>query len=103
MESMGMKLSWISLGLTLMFLGFILIMAGMFCIFYHAWKHATTGIEGEEGKTEVKGGGIIMIGPIPIIFGTDMGSLKVLAIIAIFLVVLIVLLILLPNLWRLAL
>ncbi len=97
-----MEMDWVSLGLTLMFLGFILITAGILCIFYNAWKHAIKPeeMEGEEKKAEVKGGGIIMIGPIPIIFGTDMGSLKVLMVIAIFLVLIVLFLLLLPNLWR---
>ncbi len=85
-----------------MFLGFILIIAGMLCIFYHAWKHAIKPeeIKEREGEAEVKGGGIVLIGPLPILFGTDMGSLKVLIVIAIFLVFIVLLILLLPNLWR---
>lgn len=48
---------------------------------YQAWKTGT------DEKPEVRGGGIIMIGPIPIIFGTDVAALKILMILAIVLMV----------------
>ncbi len=34
--------------------------------------------ETAKGGTQVRGGGVVMIGPIPIVFGTDVGSVKIL-------------------------
>jgi uncharacterized protein (TIGR00304 family) len=39
----------------------------------------------DKGKPRVRGGGVIMIGPIPIIFGSDKDSAKTLVILAIIL------------------
>lgn len=44
------------------------------------------------GKRRVKGGGAIIIGPIPIIFGTDKQSVKIILILSIILVVLLLVL-----------
>jgi len=48
------------------------------------------------GKT--RGGGLIMIGPIPIIFGTDKETMKILIVLAIVLMVFAAVLMLLPSL-----
>ena len=69
--------------LGLVFLGTTVIVAGILVIFL-ATIFASRSKEAEEeerkqekeekegeGRAEVKGGGVIMIGPIPIIFGTD--------------------------------
>ncbi len=71
----------ITLGLLLVCIGFLVILAGVFSMAYQAWK------TGAEEKPEVRGGGIIMIGPIPIIFGTDAATLKILMLLAIVLMV----------------
>lgn len=95
-----MRWSLGSWGVTLLFLGFILIIVGMLLMFYHAWKEAK-GAEVEEGRTEVKGGGIILIGPIPIVFGTDFGSLKfILVMAAILIIVLFIFLFFLPHILK---
>ena len=60
---------------------------------YQAWKSG--GIEKQE--TDVRGGGIVMIGPIPIIFGTDVGALKLVMILAIVLMVIATVLFFLPS------
>ncbi|MDW7731186.1 MAG: TIGR00304 family protein [Methanolobus sp.] len=72
----------ISAGLLLIALGFLLVMFGSIGSMF--------GNSGgnEDSKTEVKGGGIIMIGPIPIIFGSDNKSAQTLVILAIVLMVL---------------
>ena len=44
--------------------------------------------QGRKGGAEVKGGGVIMIGPVPIIFGSDMRWASVAIILAIILIVL---------------
>ena len=80
----------ITLGLLLVFIGFLVILAGVFSMAYQAWK------TGADEKPEVRGGGIIMIGPIPIIFGTDVAALKILMILAIVLMVIGALLFFLP-------
>nr|AAU83151.1 hypothetical protein GZ26G2_21 [uncultured archaeon GZfos26G2] len=80
----------ITLGLLLVFIGFLVILAGVFSMAYQAWK------TGAEEKPEVRGGGIIMIGPIPIIFGTDVAALKILMILAIVLMVIGAILFFLP-------
>ena len=55
-----MEQSLIFLGFAIVFIGVILVIAGVL-------SAAKPG----ETKTDVQGGGVIMIGPIPIIFGTD--------------------------------
>jgi uncharacterized protein (TIGR00304 family) len=71
----------ITLGLLLVCIGFFVILAGVFSMAYQAWK------TGADEKPDVRGGGIIMIGPIPIIFGTDAATLKMLMLLAIVLMV----------------
>jgi len=46
----------------------------------------------KESKTEVSGGGAIIIGPIPIIFGTDRKSLKTILLLSIILTILLIVL-----------
>ena len=52
------------------------------------------------GAEQVRGGGVVMIGPVPIIFGTDKESARVLILFAIVLMAIFALLALLPILWR---
>jgi len=54
-------------------LGFALIFAGILIILIAVVLLFVSGVR-EEGK--VKGGGAIIIGPFPIIFGTDKESIK---------------------------
>jgi len=53
-------------------------------------------ISGKKGEGRVRGGGILFIGPVPIIFGTDHQSVKVLIVLAIASIAMIVLLMILP-------
>jgi uncharacterized protein (TIGR00304 family) len=63
-------------GIIAIFIGFILIFIGTF-------------LQGTASKTgEVKTGGVILIGPIPIIFGNDTGSIITVVILAIILMIL---------------
>lgn len=48
-------------GMTMIFVGFFLLMIG-------------TLLSAAGGDSEVEGGGVIMIGPIPIVFGTGRGA-----------------------------
>jgi len=52
------------------------------------------------GSGKVRGGGVVMIGPVPIIFGTDKQSTRMLVLLAIVLMVVFLLLTMLPVLWR---
>ncbi|MDI6885254.1 MAG: DUF131 domain-containing protein [archaeon] len=82
----------ITVGFLLVFIGILVILAGIFSMAYQAWK--TGGVEKPEGG--VRGGGVVMIGPIPIIFGTDIGALELVMILAIVLMVIAALLLILP-------
>lgn len=72
----------VSIGIVFISIGVIILMIGMIS---------------ETGKVEGKGAGIIMIGPIPIIFGTDTGSMKTVIVLAITLTVIFFML----SRWRL--
>ena len=52
------------------------------------------------GGGKVRGGGVVMIGPVPIIFGTDKQSTRMLVLLGIILMVVFLLLTILPLLWR---
>jgi uncharacterized protein (TIGR00304 family) len=54
-----------ALGIALIFIGVLIIIIAAILI----------SVSGAQ-KVKVKGGGVILIGPIPIIFGTDKKSLK---------------------------
>ncbi|KXS41530.1 MAG: hypothetical protein AWU59_2055 [Methanolobus sp. T82-4] len=68
-------------GLLLIMLGFLLLISGSLGSMFK-----NSG-EQEKHGADVKGGGIIMIGPIPIVFGSDKSSVKTLLILAIVLMV----------------
>ena len=53
-------------------LGVVLIVVGIIVIVLAAVLATSRG----DGKGKVKGAGVILIGPIPIIFGTDKKSVK---------------------------
>ena len=72
------------MGQDLLFdLGFMLMILGVAISFIAAILLVFRGAKGR-----ARGGGIIMIGPFPIIFGSDAKTVKVLIIIAMFFVVL---------------
>jgi uncharacterized protein (TIGR00304 family) len=77
------------LGLALVVIGIIIIVAAVILI-----------SKGEAKKSKVRGAGIIMIGPIPIIFGTDQKSIKNILVIALALTIM-VLIITLVHYWLL--
>jgi uncharacterized protein (TIGR00304 family) len=87
----------ITLGFLLVFIGFLVILAGIFSMAYHAWRTGETGTE--EPEAVVRGGGVVMIGPIPIIFGTDVASVKIVVILAIVLMIIALILLFIP--WKL--
>lgn len=67
---------WYIVGFMLIILGIIILLGGFFYSIYKS-----------DYEKEVKGGGIIMIGPFPIIFGSDTESLKFVSILAIILMI----------------
>ncbi|GBE55531.1 MAG TPA: DUF131 domain-containing protein [Euryarchaeota archaeon] len=69
-----MKEQLITIGFLFVFIGIIMIMLGSI------FSAAT-------GNTETRGGGIVLIGPFPIIFGSDTQSVKSLIILATILIV----------------
>ena len=52
------------------------------------------------GTGQVRGGGVIMIGPVPIVFGTDRESTRILILLGIALTIILLLLTALPMVWR---
>jgi len=77
----------ITVGIILIMLGFFLIAIGMM-----RQVRESENLEGERGqeikKEKVKGGGVILIGPVPIVFGTDKKYALLLMILAIALMLL---------------
>jgi len=55
----------VSIGLVLIFVGIALIILTLLAFFFQTAR-----------KGKLKGGGAILIGPVPIVFGTDKESLK---------------------------
>jgi len=78
----------VTLALTLIISGFIVTFIAILLMF----------VKGVSFKGKTRGGGLIMLGPIPIIFGTDKETMKILMILAIVLMIFAVSLMLLPRL-----
>jgi uncharacterized protein (TIGR00304 family) len=49
---------------------------------------------------QVRGGGVVMIGPVPIVFGTDKESVRILILLGIVLTIILLLLTVIPRVWR---
>ena len=64
-------------GLLLVFVGFVLAFIAAFVLMFR----------GSRTGSKVRGGGIVMLGPFPIIFGTDRGSVKALILLSILLMI----------------
>jgi len=73
--------------------GIILILAGSFVTFIAAILSFFTAFK--EGK--VKGGGAIIIGPFPIVFGTDKESMRILLLLSIILIALLLVFVAFSN------
>ena len=67
-----------SLGVILVFAGFLIAFVAVILMFFTTTR----------GKGKLKGGGAVIIGPFPIVFGTDKESIKILLILSIALIVL---------------
>lgn len=59
-------LSYHTLGFALIFVGVIIVIAAFLLLFLSSFK----------GGSEMRGGGAIIIGPFPIVFGTDKESVR---------------------------
>ena len=76
-------------------IGFILIVIGFALAFVAAILLAAKN-RGDSSRT--RGGGVLLIGPIPIIFGTDKEGIKVLVLLAIILMIIVLALMFMPVL-----
>jgi len=81
--------------LTLFILSFLLIFAGMLLIFLSTLRKGLK--EYKEDEDRIRGGAILVIGPLPIVIGTDRKIAKTLIVLAIALTVTSVLLFLILN------
>jgi uncharacterized protein (TIGR00304 family) len=75
------KQSLFNSGIALILMGFAIIFIAVVLLLLASAK----------SKTKVRGGGAVIIGPLPIVFGTDEQSVKTLLILAIALIALLVL------------
>jgi uncharacterized protein (TIGR00304 family) len=75
------------IGFFLITVGFIFTFLATFLLVFHSTKT----------KSETKGAGVILIGPFPMIFGTDKQSVKVLLVLAIIIIALMVAFLVLNN------
>ncbi len=64
----------------LVVLGFVFVFVGVLLIFLGILSSVSRG--GVQGKSEVEAGGIVFIGPIPIVFGTSKGVTKAMLVLA---------------------
>ena len=78
-------------------MGLLLVIAG-FAIGILAFIIAV--LRSARGSGPVRGGGVIMIGPVPIVFGTDKESARILILLAIILMAVALLFTFLPMVWR---
>ncbi len=79
-----------NIGLLLALAGFALAAVAIFVAILRSAK----------GTGRVRGGGVVMIGPVPIVFGTDKESVRVLILLGIVLMIVMLLFSLLPAVWR---
>ena len=88
---MAEQLLW-NIGVSLIFLGFAVAFIAVLWL-------VLSGVKGGRGK--VSGGGAIIIGPVPIIFGTDKESVKIILLLSIILVALLLILtVFWPSIFR---
>ncbi len=71
--------------------GIVLIIVGVFIIIFAILLISSRPAGKSKGR--VRGGGVIMIGPIPVIFGTDKKSLKTVILLAILLMIIVLIVI----------
>jgi len=79
---------------TLLAVGLVLIFAGIIVAFFGVLLMFFKGVR-VRGRT--RGGALIMIGPIPVVFGTDKETIEVLLVLSVVLMILALALMLLPQ------
>lgn len=82
------EVSIVSAGFFLVLVGFILAFVAVILL----------AIKGRRATGQTRGGGILLIGPFPIIFGSDRESVKALVILAIVLMAIVLAFMLIPSL-----
>ena len=88
-----------NVGFAFVVVGFVIVGVAMFWIFLSGGRTQKQECREEDGERRVRGGGVIVIGPVPIVFGTDKQSVKVLLVLAIVLVVLLLVFTVLSQGW----
>jgi len=68
-----------NIGMMLFLAGFVIIFVATVLLIFATAK----------GKAKIKGGGVLIIGPFPIVFGTDKESVKTLLLLSIVLIALV--------------
>jgi len=76
--------------LDVVLIGIGIILVGFFVVFLATAASGRSSEEGER-RTGVRGGGVIMIGPIPIVFGSDAKWASIAMVLAIVLIVVVLL------------
>lgn len=66
------------IGIALIFVGFVIVFVAVVLLFFASMK----------GRGKIRGGGAVVIGPFPIVFGTDKESVKLILILSIALIAL---------------
>ena len=79
-----------NIGLLLGLAGFVLAIVGIFIAI----------LKSARGTGQTRGGGIVMIGPVPIVFGTDKQSARILMLLGIVLMIVLLLFSLFSSVWR---
>ena len=79
-----------NIGLLLALAGFALAIVAIFIAI----------LRSSRGTGKIRGGGVVMIGPVPIVFGTDKESARILILLGIVLMIVLLLFSLLPVVWR---
>jgi uncharacterized protein (TIGR00304 family) len=79
-----------NIGLLLVLAGFAIAVVAILAAIFRSAR----------GTGQVRGGGVVMIGPVPIVFGTDKESARILILLGIVLAVVLLLLTLLQVVWR---
>ena len=81
------EMTLVTVGLVLIFVGFMVIFLAALLVF----------LKGARFRGRTRGGALIMIGPIPVVFGTDKETVKILVIMSMILVVIVLAVMLLPQ------
>jgi uncharacterized protein (TIGR00304 family) len=79
-----------NIGLLLALAGFAMAVVAIFIAILRSAR----------GTGKIRGGGVVMIGPVPIVFGTDKESVRILMWLGIVLMIVLLLFSLLPGVWR---